>query len=129
MFVISSGLGLLALVVLALVVVRGVQRRRELAYLLADIVIDVAEALDQRIGLRLYEAGRWTAEQRFLRFIYNPLFRVSWAIEEALRDRSFGRAGFQSYAAASPVDPYPYFDDDLDYLDDTRSTDDYRYDY
>jgi hypothetical protein len=101
-------------------------------------VVSVAEALDRLIGQRLWDSHHFTAELRFLRLVYNPLFLVAHTIEELARPRRIAPVvTARSLMAASPVsdpysDPNSWIDawqDDEDDLDDTRSVDDYRYDY
>lgn len=141
--VINSAIGLVALIVVLLTVVQSIRRWRELAYIVADLIVSFAEGVDNRFGDWLYRTGRWTAERRFLRLFYNPLFQFAWLIEEFVRDHSISRrtAYLAEYAAASPVglpdvwddDFIEYEDDDWDeydrYREDVRSVDDYRYDY
>jgi len=142
--VINDAIGLVALIVFALALVRGVQRRADLALTISDAIIalgvefeTLASSLWHRQTRDIPYNERWgVKEGRLLRLvdrITNALFNTGWAIERrVLGVNYYGGFGRNfSVSAASPVDyshyGYDYLDDEGDEL--YAVPDDYEYDY
>lgn len=136
---ISFGIGLAALVVLGLLVIRGVQRRTALLLTVADILVAIGsqgESLAGRLWRRhvrdLSYAQRWTTNStvaiRVIDAINEVLFRVAWKAEEIALGQEYHYGGEYSYgyglSAASEVRSSDRYDP-LDYLDDNFEYDEY----